>query len=77
MKAVTVSSTEYTNSHGKAPRGTGYWMFEVTFDSMAALGKKAQFQVPTAMTYTEAKKWVLAEMNKRALITVRKISLLP
>lgn len=51
-EAVRVSDERYIRSHGKSPRGFGKWMF-----SYDPKGDNA-FVIPTAMNYSDAKKWV-------------------
>lgn len=62
------SNHEYLYSHGRAPRGTGHWAFEihnatvegiapeVYFDRVSAYRTDTIFWVPGVCTLTEAKK---------------------
>lgn len=62
------TNSSYLRSHGKAPRGTGHWAFEihnaklpgiapeVFLDRIAAFRTDTIFWVPGVCTLTEAKK---------------------
>jgi len=53
---MNVDSTEYESSHGKSPRGRGYWIF-----SAGRRGAWTQIQVVGERTYAEAKKEAIAQ----------------
>ena len=62
------SNSYYLRSHGKAPRGTGHWAFEIRYAHVQGLGNEVMydqvssfredtiFWVPGVCTLTEAKK---------------------
>ena len=54
---MNVSTINYENAHGKAPRGEGYWAFE--FYRMG-LGLIVTSSAPGKMTYGAARKWAVA-----------------
>jgi len=54
---MTISTSNYENTHGKAPRGEGYWAFQ--FYRMG-LGLIVTEFAPGQMTYGAAKKWAAA-----------------
>ena len=54
---MTISNTRYIASHGKAPRGFGWWAFDIE-------GHGTVF-APCAMALSDAKKWVSRNFPNR------------
>lgn len=53
---MNVSTTNYTAAHGKAPRGSGRWSFDI-----GRGGAWTTVEAPGKMTLAEAKKWAIRE----------------
>jgi hypothetical protein len=60
-EAVNIDSSKYVRAHGKQPKGSGQWGFEI---------KGEEVFTPTAMTYADAQKWAKEEGKKAGAITV-------
>jgi hypothetical protein len=55
-----VSTTAYQFSHGKQPRGRGYWAFEFP-------GSNEPWFVPGEQAYSDAKRAAQAEATRRGV----------
>ncbi len=51
--SITVSTTQFEFSHGKKPRGTGLWAFDIE-------GWPVPYFAPTELTYAQAKQHAIA-----------------
>jgi hypothetical protein len=58
---VTVYDDKYQANYGKAPRGFGWWMFELM--DASSNNVFAVLSPPRSMTYGDARKWVVAHVK--------------
>lgn len=58
---MTINTNEYEFTHGKAPRGEGYWAFQ--FYRMGVGLIVTEF-APGGQTYGAAKKWAIAKAKE-------------
>lgn len=69
---ITIGSIDFERSHGRKPRGTGSWAFEITFyggepDSVHGHETTGPiFAQPGGITYGQAKKWIREDAKRRA-----------
>lgn len=64
--AIRVETSTYEFSHGKQPRGIGYWGFEITWAKNPAWPNAKTSQVWKNASYSEAKAAALAEVSRCA-----------
>lgn len=55
---MNVDTTNYQDTHGKAPRGEGTWMFD-----LGRNGAWTTIFTPFAMRFSDAKKWAIREAH--------------
>lgn len=60
MSGIEINTREFEFSHGKKPRGTGYWAFEVAGETFWHAG-----------SYAEGKKFAIALAVKRGVRTIK------
>ena len=56
---MRIDTTEYQFSHGRKPRGTGRWCFDLFRDH-----EMTTICTPQPMTYTEARRFAAIEARK-------------
>jgi hypothetical protein len=61
--ALKIDTREYFSSTGKQPRGWGVWAFDYATEDHQA-NTYPQIFTPHSMSYSDAKKWALAEAKK-------------
>ena len=66
---MNIETTQYVFSHGKAPRGTGTWAFD-----LLRQGKWSTVFAPGMMSLTEAKRWVLQEARSLSDVTAIQVA---
>ena len=63
---IYITARDFTQSHGRMPRGRGSWAFEITY-----LGRNGGEQVvgpvfTPSMTFSESKRWIKQYITENA-----------
>ena len=70
----SISTRKYEFAHGRAPKGTGTWAFDIDrYVQYADGGREETTTVfaPRSMFYTEAKRWVRHNVaGERDIVTI-------
>ena len=61
---MKIETSQYVFSHGKAPRGTGRWAFD-----LRRRGQWSTVFVPGVMSLSEAKRWMVQEARRLGDVT--------
>ncbi len=61
---MTIETSQYQFAHGKTPRGTGRWAFD-----LRRHGQQSTVFAPGMMSLGEAKRWVLQEARRLGDVT--------
>lgn len=61
---MKIETSQYINAHGKAPRGTGTWAFD-----LLRQGNRSTVFAPRGMSLSEAKRWALDESRRLGDVT--------
>jgi hypothetical protein len=56
---MTISTTNYEFTHGRKPRGKGYWAFRFQKDMADGTAKESVEFAPSEMQYADAKRWAI------------------
>jgi hypothetical protein len=60
-EGVNVDPSKYIRVHGKAPKGTGIWAFEIDGEAMLT---------PRPMSYSDAQKWAKEKAGEKKAKTI-------
>ena len=56
---MDISTTNYEFTHGRKPRGEGFWAFRFQRDMADGTARESVEFAPGEMTYAKAKKWAI------------------
>jgi hypothetical protein len=56
---MTINTSNYEFTHGRKPRGKGYWAFRFQKDMADGTADESVVFAPGDMKYAEAKRWAI------------------